>query len=144
IIRPSSTFRAIIGKIAFNYDRTLRQVPFGQYVINSLILVVLCTLGTAFSSTFVAYAFARLHWPGRTIAFGLLLATMMLPEQVTMIPSFMNWRGLGWYNTLNPMWVPAWLGVAFFIFLMTQYMRTIPRELEEAARIDGLNTVQIW
>jgi ABC-type glycerol-3-phosphate transport system permease component len=73
-----------------------------------------------------------------------LLATMMLPSQVTMIPSFLIWRELGWYNTLNPLWVPAWFGNAFFIFLMVQQMKTIPRELEEAARIDGLNALQTW
>jgi multiple sugar transport system permease protein len=61
-----------------------------------------------------------------------------------MIPQFMVWRELGWYNTLNPLWVPSWFGVAFFIFLMVQHMKTIPRELEEAARIDGLNAVQTW
>jgi len=69
---------------------------------------------------------------------------MMIPGQVTMIPSFVIWRSLGWYNTLNPLWVPAWFGSAFFIFLMTQNMKTIPRELEEAARIDGLNAIQAW
>ena len=75
---------------------------------------------------------------------GILLSTMMLPSQVTMIPSFMIWRSLGWFNTLNPLWVPAWFGSAFFIFLMVQNMKTIPRELEEAARLDGLNAVQTW
>jgi ABC-type glycerol-3-phosphate transport system permease component len=74
----------------------------------------------------------------------LLLATMMLPAQVTMVPSFLIWRGLGWYNTLNPLWAPSFLGVAFFIFLMTQHMKTIPRELEESARVDGLNALQTW
>src|SRR6476659_2461159 len=69
---------------------------------------------------------------------------MMLPAQVTMIPSFIVWRQLGWYNTLNPMWIPAWCGVAFFIFLMVQHMKTIPRELEESARIDGMNALQTW
>ena len=69
---------------------------------------------------------------------------MMLPAQVTMIPSFLIWRQLGWYNTLNPLWVPAWFGGAFFIFLMAQHMKTIPRGLEESARIDGLNAVQTW
>jgi multiple sugar transport system permease protein len=69
---------------------------------------------------------------------------MMIPNQVTMIPSFVIWRSLGWFNTLNPLWVPAWFGSAFFIFLMTQNMKTIPKELEEAARIDGLNAVQTW
>jgi multiple sugar transport system permease protein len=143
-IRPSSTLAAVWGKVAYNYQRAFQQVPFWRYVGNSLILVALCTIGTLFSSTFVAYAFARLRWPGRGAALVLLLSTMMLPSQVTMIPSFLIWRTLGWYNTFNPMWVPAWLGSAFFIFLMIQYMKTIPRELEEAARIDGLNAVQTW
>ena len=84
------------------------------------------------------------NWPGRSIAFVLLLATMMLPSQVTMIPGFLIWKSLHWYNTLNPLWVPSFFGSAFFIFLMTQHMRTIPNELEEAARIDGLNAVQSW
>jgi multiple sugar transport system permease protein len=143
-LSPSSTLDAVGAKMQFNYDRAFHYVPFWRYVANSLILVALCTAGTLFSSTFVAYAFARLRWPGRSVAFVLLLSTMMLPAQVTMIPSFMIWRELGWYNTLNPLWVPAWFGGAFFIFLMTQHMKTIPRELEEAARIDGLNAVQIW
>jgi ABC-type glycerol-3-phosphate transport system permease component len=144
IISPSSTLAAIGAKMQYNYDRAFHFVPFWKYVTNSAILVVLCTAGTLFSSTFVAYAFARLRWPGRSVAFVLLLSTMMLPAQVTMVPQFMVWRQLGWYNTLNPLWVPAWFGVAFFIFLMVQHMKTIPRELEEAARIDGLNAVQTW
>jgi multiple sugar transport system permease protein len=144
MLKPSSTATAIYAKVIRNYSRAFYSVPFWTYVANSLILVALITIGTLFSSTFVAYAFARLRWPGRTAAFVLLLSTMMLPGQVTMIPSFMIWRALGWYNTLNPLWVPAWLGGAFFIFLMVQHMKTIPRELEEAARIDGLNAVQTW
>jgi multiple sugar transport system permease protein len=143
-IHPSTTARAIWGKVQFNYARTFRSVPFWKYVGNSLVLVALTTAGTLFSSTFVAYAFARLRWPGRGVAFVLMLCTMMLPAQVTMVPSFVIWRQLGWYNTLNPLWVPAFLGSAFFIFLMTQHMKTIPRELEEAARIDGLNSIQTW
>ena len=143
-LSPSSTLDAIGAKMQFNYDRAFHYVPFWKYAFNSLLLVVLCTAGTLFSSTFVAYAFARLRWPGRSVAFLVLLSTMMLPAQVTMVPSFMIWRELGWYNTLNPLWVPSWFGGAFFIFLMTQHMKTIPRELEEAARIDGLNAVQTW
>jgi ABC-type glycerol-3-phosphate transport system permease component len=143
-LSPSSTIAAIGAKMQFNYDRAFHYIPFWRYAFNSLLLVALCTAGTLFSSTFVAYAFARLRWPGRSVAFMLLLSTMMLPAQVTMIPSFMIWRELGWYNTLNPLWVPAWFGGAFFIFLMVQHMKTIPRELEEAARIDGLNAVQTW
>src|SRR5205085_1263861 len=119
ILTPSSTAQAIFGKLTRNYVRAFYAAPFWRYVLNSLILVVLATLGAVFSSAFVAYGFARLNWPGRSIALLLLISTMMLPEQVTMIPSFMIWRKIGWYNTLNPIWVPAWFGVAFFLFLMT-------------------------
>jgi multiple sugar transport system permease protein len=141
---PSSHFQAIVAKIERNYIRAFDSVPFLQYVGNSLLLVGLTVVGSLFSSAFVAYAFARLAWPGRGVALALLLSTMMVPPQVTMVPSFLIWRGLGWYNTLNPLWVPAWFGNAFFIFLMIQHMRTIPKELEEAARIDGLGVVQTW
>jgi ABC-type glycerol-3-phosphate transport system permease component len=144
ILSSSSTAQAIAGKVERNYRRAFLSVPFWKFVGNSVLLVVLTMAGALFSASFVAYAFARLHWPGRGVALVLLLATMMLPSQVTMIPSFMIWREVGWYNTLNPLWVPAWFGSAFFIFLMTQQMKTIPRELEEAARLDGLNPVQTW
>jgi len=152
IITPSSTPRAIWGKLTRNYIRIFNSIPFWEYLGNSLLLVVLTVTGTLFSSTFVAYAFARLHWPGRSVALLILLSTLMLPEQVTMIPSFLIWQKLGWYNTLNPMWVPTFFGAtftplfgsAFFIFLMVQHMKTLPKELEEAARIDGLNHVQTW
>jgi multiple sugar transport system permease protein len=143
-IYPSSTLRANWGKLLRNYDRAVKSVPVWLYFGNSLVLVILCMAGSVFSAAFVAYAFARLNWPGRSAAFLILLATMMLPSQVTMIPGFLIWRQLHWYNTLNPIWVPAFFGSAFFIFLMTQHMRTIPRELEEAARLDGLNSVQSW
>jgi ABC-type glycerol-3-phosphate transport system permease component len=143
-LSPSSTARAVYGKVQWNYSRAFRHVPFLRYVGNSLLLVGLTTVATLFSSTFVAYAFARLRWPGRGVAFVILLATMMLPAQVTMIPSFLVWKQVGWYNTLNPMWVPALFGGAFFVFLMVQHMKTIPRELEEAARIDGLSAIQTW
>ncbi len=143
-LAPSSRLGAVAAKIARNYLRAFDSGPFLRYVANSLLLVGLTTAGALFSSAFVAYAFARLTWPGRAFALVLLLSTMMVPPQVTMIPSFLVWRGLGWYNTLNPMWVPAWFGNAFFIFLMVQHMKTIPRELEEAAKIDGLGVVQTW
>jgi len=144
VLSPSSTLRAVAGKVLRNYVRAFDSGPFARYIANSLVLVALTIAGAVFSSAFVAYAFARLHWPGRGVALVLLLSTMMLPSQVTMIPSFLIWRGLGWYNTLNPIWVPAWFGSAFFIFLMIQHMKTIPRELEEAARIDGFNVLQTW
>jgi ABC-type glycerol-3-phosphate transport system permease component len=144
IIRPSSVWRAVYGKMQRNYQRAFRSVPFWTYVENSLLLVILQVAGALLSTSFVAYAFARLNWPGRGVALAILLSTMMLPGQVTMVPSFLIWKFLGWYNTLNPLWVGAWFGNAFFIFLMIQFIRTIPRELDEAARIDGLNAVQTW
>jgi multiple sugar transport system permease protein len=144
IIRPSGTLGAIYGKVERNYLRAFRTIPFWTYVGNSVLLVALQMFGALFSASFVAYAFARLQWPGRSLAFGLLLATMMVPSQVTLIPGFVIWRSLGWYNTLNPLWIASWFGSAFFIFLMVQFMKTIPKELEEAARIDGLNAVQTW
>ncbi len=144
LIKPSGTLGAIYGKVQRNYLRAFRAVPFWMYLINSVLLVALQVVGALFSSAFVAYAFARLKWPGRSLAFGLLLSTMMLPEQVTMIPRFVVWRSIGWYNTLNPLWIGSWCGIAFFIFLMTQNMKTIPKEMEEAARIDGLNALQTW
>jgi len=143
-LTPTSTAGAVWSKVMRNYQRAFAYVPFWRYVANSLVLVALITLGTLFSSCFVAYAFARLNWPGRGIALVILLATMMLPPQVTMIPSFMIWRTVGAYNTLAPLWAPAWFGSAFFIFLMIQQMKTLPRELEESARIDGLNALQTW
>jgi multiple sugar transport system permease protein len=144
IIHPSGTVGAIYGKVERNYLRAFRTIPFWTYVGNSVLLVALQMFGALFSASFVAYAFARLQWPGRSLAFGLLLATMMVPSQVTLIPGFVIWRTLGWYNTLNPLWIASWFGSAFFIFLMTQFMKTIPKELEEAARIDGLNAIQTW
>jgi ABC-type glycerol-3-phosphate transport system permease component len=143
-LHPSSTLAAVAGKVTRNYARAFYAVPFWTYVGNSLLLVTLGVAGTLFSTAFVAYGFARLRWPGRSVAFVVLLATMMLPAQVTMIPTFLIWRHLGWYNTLNPLWVPALLGSAFFIFLMVQQMKTIPIELEEAARIDGLGPFRTW
>ena len=124
------------------YTNSYRETYFvtehlWNYVFNSVLLVVLCVLGQMFSCSLVAYAFARLNWPGREVLFGVLLATMMLPAQVTMIPVFMIFKGVGWYNTLQALWVPSFFGGAFFIFLLRQFMRGIPNELEDAAKIDG-------
>ena len=91
-----------------------------------------------------SFAFARLRWPGRDVLFVVLLSTMMLPAQVTMVPVFLIYKHLGWYNTLLPLWVPAFLGTPFFVFLLRQFMKTIPRELEEAARIDGCSWFGIY
>jgi ABC-type glycerol-3-phosphate transport system permease component len=92
-----------------------------------------------------AYAFARLSWPGRDLCFALVLATLMIPPQVTMIPSFVIYKHLGWYNTLAPLWVPNCLAInGFAIFLLRQAMKGIPKDLEEAAKIDGCNHFHIY
>ena len=115
-----------------------------RYVFNSFYLVALSIVGQAFSCSLVAYAFSRLQWPGRDLLFAVLLATMMLPGQVTMIPVFMIFRHLGWYNTLKALWVPSFFGSAFFIFMLRQFMKAIPTDLEEAARIDGCSLFGIY
>ncbi len=133
----SSTLGVAWQKARRNYRDALNFVPMGTYFRNTLILVILNVLGQLFSCSVVAYAFARLKWPGRDISFGLVLSTMMLPAQVTMIPVFLIYRYLGWYDTLQPLWVGSLFGSAFFIFLLRQFMRTIPGDLEDAAKIDG-------
>ena len=114
------------------------------YVYNSVLLAFLTILGQVLSCSLAAYAFARLQWPGRDLIFGVLLATMMLPGQVTMIPVFMIFRTLGWYNTLEALWVPSFFGSAFFIFMLRQFMRAIPGDLEDAAKIDGCGFFGIY
>jgi multiple sugar transport system permease protein len=99
--------------------------------------VVLNVIGQILGSSMVAFAFARLRWPGREFCFVLVLATLMIPPQVTLVPAFLIFKQLGWYNTLKPLWVPAFFGSAFYIFLLRQFMRTIPTDLEDSAKIDG-------
>ncbi len=115
-----------------------------RYVFNSVYLAVLTIAGQVLSCSLVAYAFARLQWPGREALFGVLLATMMLPSQVTMIPVFLVFKHLGWYNTLKALWVPSFLGSAFFIFMLRQFMKSIPIDLEDAAKIDGCGFFGIY
>ena len=112
-------------------------VSFGTFLWNTLVVCVLGVLGTVLSNAIIAYGFARIRWRGRDTVFALTLATMMIPFPVLMVPLYSVFRTLGWIGTLKPLWVPAFLGSAFNIFLMRQFFRTIPEELSEAARIDG-------
>lgn len=136
-ISPTSPLRAAFDKFARNYREAIRYVPFWTFARNSMVLVVLNIAGQLFACSLVAYAFARLSWPGRDVIFVVLLSTMMLPPQVTMVPVFLIVRKLHWYNTLTPLWLPSFFGSAFFIFLLRQFLMTIPRDLEDAAKIDG-------
>lgn len=132
-----------------NYSETLEWMPesaqYGlAYLRNSLILVIFGVIGTVLSCSIVAYGFARIRFPGRNIAFGVMLATMMLPGAVTMLPSFLIFRWLGWVDTLYPLWVPAFLASAFNVFLLRQFFKSIPVELEYAAKVDGCSFVRTY
>ena len=125
-----------------NYTEAFDYLPVETnkglvYLKNTLILVVLGVIGTLLSSSIVAYGFSRLKFPGKNTLFNILLATMMLPGAVTLLPQFLIFRTLGWIDTLYPLWVPAFFGSAFNIFLLRQFFQQIPMELEDAAKIDG-------
>jgi multiple sugar transport system permease protein len=127
-----------------NYAKAFDKLPFGLYTWNTVKITATCLVGQALSCSLVAYGFARLRFPGRNFLFIVLLATMMLPMQVTMIPVFKIFSSLGWYDTFLPLTVPAFFGAPFFIFLLRQYYMTIPHEMDEAARIDGASTWQVF
>lgn len=123
-----------------NFSLIFQRVPLWRYAGNTLILVVGNIIGQVFAVPLVAYSFARLRFPGRNILFFLMIATMMIPYQVTMIPLFTIFQRLGLINTYVPLILPAFFGGPFFIFLMHQYIKTLPRDLDDAARIDGAGT----
>lgn len=128
-----------------NYARTLTIVPFALWTYNSFFVVTLSTLGTVLSASLVAYSFARFRYRGRDVIFMITLGTMMLPAQVTLIPQFILFHKLGWINTLYPLWLPAWFGGgAFAIFLLRQFILSLPKELDEAALIDGASYFRIF
>jgi multiple sugar transport system permease protein len=127
-----------------NFRRAVEYIPFFLFLKNTLVICLLSVVGAVLSSSLVAYSFARLRWPGRDPLFFLLLATMMLPGQVTMVPVFAVFRQLGWVDTILPLVVPQFLGSAFFIFMLRQFFLTIPQELSDAARIDGCSEWAIY
>lgn len=126
-----------------NYPRVFEQMPFGQYTWNSAVVAAFVVIGTVVSCSLVAYAFARLRFPGRDALFALVLATLILPDIIKLVPMYLMFKQFGWINTLLPLIVPAFFGNAFFIFLLRQFFRGIPRELSEAARIDGASELRI-
>jgi multiple sugar transport system permease protein len=128
-----------------NYLVIFDRMPFLQYLRNSLFVTLLTIIGVVGTSSLVAYAFACLRWPGRDALFVLILVTMMLPMQVTMIPVFVLFKELGWLNTFKPLVVPAFFGGgAFNIFLLRQFFLGIPKDLADAARIDGCSEFRIY
>lgn len=128
-----------------NYTRMWRYFPFFRFLKNTVFVTAMNLIGVLVSAPMVAYSFSRLRWPGRNFCFMLVLATMMLPGQVTMIPLYVLYSKLGFVDTFYPLWVGSFFGGgAFNIFLVRQFFLTIPQSLEESARIDGANYFQIY
>ncbi|CAN5435061.1 carbohydrate ABC transporter permease [soil metagenome] len=127
-----------------NYPKALQAVPFEDYLRNTLLLCGITVVGTVLASSCVAYGFARIDFRGKSTLFALLIATMALPGQVTMIPVFELFRGLGWYGSYLPLTVPAFTGAPFFIFLLTQFFKTLPEDFAESARLDGASEFFIF
>jgi len=127
-----------------NYPEALTYVPFGRYFLNTLKYGVFASIGAVLSSALCAYGFSRIRWRGRDALFFVVLMTMMLPFQVRMIPLYLIFNKLGWIGTYLPLIVPAYTGVAYFIFLLRQFFMTIPMDLSDAARIDGASELGIF
>jgi multiple sugar transport system permease protein len=127
-----------------NYPDALNAVPFDRYVVNTVIICVANILGVLISSSIAAYAFARLRFPGRDILFIIVLSELMLPPTVTFIPRYIEFKQLDMINSWWPLILPNWFGNAFFIFLLRQFFRTIPRDLSDAAKVDGASEFRIF
>ena len=128
-----------------NFKRAWTDLPFPTFVWNTLFVTVCASFGQVLSASLVAYGFARFKFWGKDALFYLMLSTMMLPSQVTMIPVFLLWRQFGLIDTLAPLIIPAFFGGgAFTIFLLRQFFLTVPKELDEAAMLDGATPFGIW
>jgi ABC-type glycerol-3-phosphate transport system permease component len=128
-----------------NYVDATRSFPFWRYTFNTLVIAVVATVGKLLSGSLTGYAFARLRWPGRDMVFFVVLATIMLPSMVTLVPTYILFKTLGWLNSFLPLVVPFWfVSTPYSIFLIRQYYMTIPTELSEAARIDGASEFRIY
>jgi len=127
-----------------NYSKALQTVPLDLYLRNTLFLCAFTVLGAVISSAFVAYGFAKIQFRGSKTLFLIMIATMALPGQVTMIPVFSLFRTLGWYGTYLPLIVPSFFGAPFYIFLLTQFYRSLPEDIAESARIDGAGELGIF
>ncbi len=124
--------------------QTSTQYTFATFFLNTFWIILPKTIGTAISATAVAYGFARFEFPGKKIFFATVIAILLLPNVVTRIPQYLLFRDLGWLDSFLPLWVPSALaGDAFFVFMLIQFLRAIPRDMEEAARVDGANTLQV-
>jgi multiple sugar transport system permease protein len=126
-----------------NYAEAVAVIPFFRYLANSLLLCLGSVVGTLVSCSLVAYGFSRFRWPGRDLLFALLIATMLLPWQVTMVPRFLVIRELGLYDSLWALILPKFFGEAFYIFLLRQFFLTVPQEMIDVARVDGCSELGV-
>ena len=127
-----------------NYVKAVTAIPFFLYLWNTVVITALSVIGKVISITLVAFSFARLRWWGRNFMFVVMLATMMLPPHITLIPQFIMFKWWGWINTFLPLVVPAFFGGPYLTFLVRQYLLAIPRELDDAARIDGCSDFGLY
>jgi multiple sugar transport system permease protein len=127
-----------------NFPEALTFLPFHLYFRNTAIITGIVLVGDVLMNSIFGYAFARLRAPGKEALFILILSTMMVPYQVLMVPQYVLFHRLGWVDTIRPLTIPAWFGSAFLIFLLRQFYRSIPSELDDAARIDGCGYIGIW
>lgn len=127
-----------------NYLTAFNEFPFFLYLKNTLFITIVNIIGAVLSNTLIAYGFARIEWRGRNAAFVIVMITMLLPFQVTMIPLFMLFQKFGWIGTFLPLTAPAFFGNPFFIFLLRQFFLGIPKELSEAAKLDGASEFRIY
>ncbi|NYE09004.1 multiple sugar transport system permease protein [Bacillus niacini] len=127
-----------------NYENAISAIPFFRYILNTLFLCAVNILGQVISAPLIAYSLAKIPWKGRNIIFAIVVATMILPPQVTMIPIYIIFAKLGWVNTYLPLTIGAFFGAPFFIFLIRQFIMGIPDDLLDAARIDGASEFRIY
>ncbi len=128
-----------------NFWNAWNSETFNLWTFNTVVRYAIpATFGTVLSSSLVAYSFARIEWKGRNAVFAIVLATMMVPDWVRLVPLFVIFKTLGWINTFSPLVVPAFFGNAFFIFLLRQFFLALPLELSDAARIDGASELRIF
>lgn len=127
-----------------NYREAVQFIPYFTYLRNTMIIALSTVIGVTISSSLVAYGFSRIQWPGRDLVFFIVLGTMMIPGQVTMVPVYLIFRRLGWVGTFLPLIVPSFFGNPFSIFLLRQFFMSIPEELSAAAQIDGASDLGIF
>jgi multiple sugar transport system permease protein len=126
-----------------NFSQVFTIVPFGTFYLNTTIIAVATVVGSVVSNTLVAYGFTKIQWPGRNVLFGVALATLMIPYLVILVPQYVLFYHFGWINTFLPLIVPAFGANPFYIFMLRQFLRTIPEELSDAARVDGARELRI-